>query len=106
MRELTHSMSERDARRGRPPIAGAPPLLVTNPSDDVDFRDYASSRVDGTSTPRDLEAALRQRYPAAIVHLRMLSGETRAVWYVYRDGRWVGRREGDEGASATSEDPG
>jgi hypothetical protein len=106
MRELTHSMPQRDARRGRPPIVGGPPLLVTNPSDDFDFRDFASSRVDATTTPRDLEVALRERYPAAIVHLRMLSGETRAVWYVYRDGRWVGRREGDDGGSATSEDTG
>jgi hypothetical protein len=37
----------------------------------------------------ELEARLREHYPAAVVHERDLAGEDGPAWYVYRDGHWV-----------------
>jgi hypothetical protein len=68
------------------------PHLVTNPADDAEFRRFAESSLAAGITPGSLQAALRLRHPAAVVHARMLSGESRPVWYVYRDGHWVARR--------------
>lgn len=66
------------------------PSLVTNPSDDDDFRDAAMELLQpGANDPSALEALLRVRYPRAVVRARSLQGETAVVWYVYRDGRWA-----------------
>ena len=67
------------------------PHLITNPADDEDFRQFALSRLEWRRRPDELEVALRTRYPSAAVHVRSLSGEPSLVWYVYRDGHWVGR---------------
>jgi hypothetical protein len=66
------------------------PILVANPRSDAVFAQVAKelSR-QGVHGPADLQARLRGRYPDAIVRARDLSGDTRAIWYVYRDGRWV-----------------
>jgi hypothetical protein len=45
----------------------------------------------GEWRPETLEAALRTRYPNALVRPRGLAGERTEVWYVYRDGHWIGR---------------
>lgn len=69
------------------------PTLVLNPPDDETFRSLALGLVeDGIVAPEALEAELRRTYPTAIVRPRELSGERTAVWYVYRDGRWVRSR--------------
>lgn len=71
--------------------------LITNPADDGEFRHFAISLRGLQLEPADFEGALRNRYPAATVHERVLSDEPWLVWYVYRDGHWVGRskREGE-----------
>ncbi len=68
-------------------IAG--PLLITNPADDSEFGRVAHALLADGRSPSDLERALRERYPAAVVHPRVLSGERSAVWYVYREGKWL-----------------
>lgn len=67
-----------------------PPSLVLNPRHDEAFVARAKELANnGVHTPDDLCAVLRERYPKVSVHARELSGESYAVWYVYRDGRWV-----------------
>ena len=71
------------------------PTIVANPADDMQFR----ARIDAflmiaAPRARDLEAALRVDYPAAVVRPRALAGERLEIWYVYRDGHWI-RGEGD-----------
>jgi hypothetical protein len=71
------------------------PTLVTNPADDEAFATVAGRFVDdGVDGIDEFERRLRTEYPNAAVHERLLSGETVVVWYVYRDGRWVGSRRG------------
>ena len=71
------------------------PIVVVNPSNDAGFREMVDRFVaTGGSTPDDLEAMLRTRYPAAVVRPRELAGERFEVWYVYRDGHWI-RSEAD-----------
>jgi hypothetical protein len=66
------------------------PVLVLNPTTDRLFAAYAELLLDsGVSTPEQLQASLRRDYPSAIVNARVLSDELIAIWYVYRDGRWV-----------------
>ncbi|HEX8941185.1 MAG TPA: hypothetical protein VF763_13580 [Candidatus Limnocylindrales bacterium] len=47
----------------------------------------------GASLAEAVEARLRAAYPAAVIHPRSWLaapvGETRPVWYVYRDGHYV-----------------
>jgi hypothetical protein len=75
-----------------------PPHLVINPSDDVAFRDAVEGALmTGDGTPERLEAALRERFPRAIVRPRGLQGEPVNIWYVYRDGHWVRRSNRREG---------
>ncbi|MFL5673759.1 MAG: hypothetical protein ACJ779_02025 [Chloroflexota bacterium] len=76
-----------------------PPTLVTNPADDETFAKVAARFVaDGIDGIDEFERRLREVYPSAAVHARLLSGETVIIWYVYRDGRWTGgRRGGDDG---------
>jgi hypothetical protein len=64
--------------------------LVINPADDPAFRDDVAEAVEkGAKNPRELTDGLRRAYPLISVHERSLVGETRTVWYVYREGRWV-----------------
>ena len=65
------------------------PVLITNPPDDVRFRDFAEASVGEPAETTRLQAIIRTRYPEAVVRARDLSGEQLTVWYVYRDGRWV-----------------
>jgi hypothetical protein len=65
-------------------------VLITNPDHDDEFRAVAHAALDaGASSPAALQAALRDRYPQAVVHPRELSTEPRTVWYVYREGHWI-----------------
>jgi hypothetical protein len=67
------------------------PVLMLNPRDDEAFGHLVAQFVaGGIQTTAALQAALRERYPAAVVHLREISSERAVVWYVYRDGRWIG----------------
>jgi hypothetical protein len=71
-------------------MTSAAPLLVINPLGDPLFvRACEEAMARGPERPEDLQAALRGRYPRVVVRPRSLSGEQLAVWYVYRDGRWV-----------------
>lgn len=80
--------SSRDADRDLDEIRR--PTIVANPSGDLRFRARIDAllMVDGTRA-RDLEAALRAEYPAAVVRPRALAGERLEIWYVYRDGHWI-----------------
>jgi len=69
------------------------PTLVTNPADDDGFAALAAMFVDaGVDRIDELERRLRSVYPRTAVHARLLSGEPRLVWYVYREGRWIDGR--------------
>jgi hypothetical protein len=64
---------------------------MLNPRDDEAFGDFVAELVaGGIETTAALQAALRDRYPVAVVHKREISAERVVVWYVYRDGRWIG----------------
>lgn len=84
------------------------PILIVNPSADREFAEFASGALalaQGQPTPHELEAALRVRYPGAVVRARELSAERTTVWYVYREGHWVpdevpGRAAGDAQGAA------
>jgi len=67
------------------------PVLVLNPPDDAGFRNHANGLIDGgVRAPAELETRLREHHPHAVVRPRDLVGEQVPVWYVYRDGRWIG----------------
>ena len=67
------------------------PMIVANPPSDQEFRTMIDRfLLTSSSEPRDLELTLRTRYPEAIVRKRELAGESVEVWYVYRDGHWIG----------------
>ncbi len=38
-------------------------------------------------TPEDLQRSLRPHFPKVVVQRRLLSGEPRIIWYVFRDGK-------------------
>ena len=66
------------------------PVLMLNPRNDEAFGDLVVELVTGgIETTIALQAALRERHPEAVVHLREISSERVVVWYVYRDGRWI-----------------
>jgi hypothetical protein len=67
------------------------PVIVANPPGDLEFRALIDRfLLAGGGMPVDLEATLRGRYPEAVVRQRGLAGESFEVWYVYRDGHWIG----------------
>jgi hypothetical protein len=72
------------------------PTLVTNPADDVAFRDTAEAALEEGQVVAELQAILRREYPRAVVRARDLAGERPVVWYVYRDGHWVARHDRDQ----------
>lgn len=67
------------------------PVLVVNPRTDASFVEFVTEQIDGLpdADPSALENRLRERHPAATVHVRALAGEPTTVWYVYRDGHWT-----------------
>lgn len=66
------------------------PTIAANPSGDLRFRARIDALLNAEALrARDLEAALRADYPAAVVRPRALAGERLEIWYVYRDGHWV-----------------
>ncbi len=69
------------------------PLLIVNPLEDSAFTAAADAQLDGCDDPLELEERLRPGYPRATVHARELAGESKRVWYVYRDGHWIPSRE-------------
>jgi hypothetical protein len=73
------------------------PNLVTNPADDVAFRDDANAALEEGQSVAELEGLLRRAYPRAVVRARELDGERPVVWYVYRVGHWVARDDQDQG---------
>jgi hypothetical protein len=82
------------------------PILIVNPSADRAFAEFAvGALAQGQRTPGELEAALRVRYPRAVVRARELSAERTTIWYVYREGHWIhddatGRGAGDAQSAA------
>lgn len=66
-----------------------PPALITNPADDVAFRDSAHAALQEAQSVAELQEILRRDYPRTVVRARDLAGELAVVWYVYRDGHWV-----------------
>ena len=65
------------------------PELISFPSEDRAFAREVQSRVarEHPASPADLEQSLRTRFPRVVVRPRLLSGESRATWYVFRDGK-------------------
>lgn len=79
------------------------PTLVTNPVTDRTFTAFAEQQLnEGASTVAQFQARLRVRYPDAVVHARELAGEPRAIWYVYRDGRWTNAGTAGSGGETRS----
>ena len=67
-----------------------PSISFLNPRSDATFvRTVESILASPITTASELELRLRERYPAAVVRERDMSGEQHPVWYVYRDGGWV-----------------
>ena len=65
------------------------PQLVINPSTDAEFAAFAWMTLNGLASSDEFERRLRVSYPGAVVHTRQLADEPLAIWYVYRDGRWI-----------------
>ena len=65
------------------------PELVSFPSDDAAFAREVRARLarDDPGSPEELQRSLRPRFPRIVVRRRGLSGEPRATWYVFRDGK-------------------
>ena len=64
-------------------------IRFLNPRTDETFvRRVRAIVAEGVSSAEELQARLRESYPAAIVRERGLSSDAAPVWYVYRDGRW------------------
>ena len=67
------------------------PVLFLNPADDPLFRrcvdDAMAHALVGAG---ELQRRLRDEFPRAVVRPRDLASERLPVWYVYRDGQWVG----------------
>lgn len=74
------------------------PTIVANPAGDRRFSaTIEESLRAGPSDPAELEQALRPAYPAVVVRRREISNELVEVWYVYREGHWVGKRSDARG---------
>ena len=73
------------------------PSLITNPADDIAFRDHAEGALQEGQAVAEFQQLLRRDYPQAVVRARDLAGERPVVWYVYRDGHWVAQRSRGEG---------
>jgi hypothetical protein len=73
------------------------PSLITNPADDIAFRDRAEAALQEGQAVAELQQILRRDYPRAVVRARDIAGERPVVWYVYREGHWVAKRDRGEG---------
>jgi hypothetical protein len=71
------------------------PTLIVNPVTDRAFVDFANQELDDARDIDEFKGRLQTRYPDAVVHARLLSGEGTTVWYVYRDGHWTDPRRSD-----------
>ena len=69
---------------------GNGPALFLNPADDPEFAAAVEQSMGEGISAADLQQRLRKVYPRAVVRPRGLANEPFVVWYVYRDGRWVG----------------
>ena len=69
--------------------SGGRPELISFPSEDRAFAHEVATSVtrERPASPEELERALRPRFPRVVVHLRSLSDESHATWYVFRDGK-------------------
>ena len=67
-------------------------MLIVNPASDVAFADQALQAVAALErlAPAELQRSLRVQHPNTVVRARDLANESLLVWYVYRDGHWVG----------------
>lgn len=67
------------------------PILVVNPRSDAAFVEFIREQMATLpdDDPLKLQGQLRERYPEATVHVRVLANEPSIVWYVYRDGHWT-----------------
>ena len=67
------------------------PELVSFPSQDRAFAREVQASVTAAQpgSPAELEHVLRARFPRVVVHVRSLSDESRATWYVFRDGKVI-----------------
>jgi hypothetical protein len=80
------------------------PTLVINPPNDGVFVSFAEMLVGhGVASTAELEERLRSEYPDAVVHARVLAGESVMIWYVYRDGRWIPSRTRDESTTGAGD---
>lgn len=76
---------------------GPRPIVIANPVNDRQFRTVIDGYlVAGGRQPDELEAALRTRWPHAVVRRRELTGERTVVWYAYREGHWIGGVDDDQ----------
>lgn len=73
-------------------VAMAPrPTIIRNPPNDAAFEQAIEDMLDsGPLEPDAAQERLRAVYPKAVVRPRELANETTPVWYVYREGRWIG----------------
>ena len=78
------------ADRWRTSVTRQATMLVINPIADASFVHRCNEAMRAhPDRPDELQATLREGYPAAVVRPRSLSGEVTSIWYVYRDGHWV-----------------
>ncbi len=65
-------------------------MLFVNPRGDEALHAKAHGAIGrfDVRQPHDLEALLRDDYPAIVVRRRALAAEQDEIWYVFRDGRW------------------
>jgi hypothetical protein len=71
--------------------------LTINPKTDAEFVVLARRLAHEAADRADFERRLRDRYPAAVVRSRDLSGELGSTFYVYRDGFWADGNVEDRG---------
>lgn len=87
--QLIDVPGDQAARRPRP--RPAPFTLRTIPSTDAAFEAHVQAVVGRLEDPdpEALQERLRGLFPFALVRPRDLAGEPQAIWYVYREGRWL-----------------
>jgi hypothetical protein len=70
--------------------------LSVSPAGDGDFAALAQRLAQEAPDRAEFERRLRDRYPAAVVRSRDLSGELASTFYVYRDGHWSSNEDGNK----------
>jgi hypothetical protein len=69
--------------------------LSVSPAGDAEFATLAQRLAHEAPDRAEFERRLRDRYPAAVVRSRDLSGEPASSFYVYRDGHWSSDKDGN-----------